>query len=66
MNPLKVHIHDWFSTICMHSHLEADKIVSELGSMGVAMLVTHPAWPSNVPLSTSVSAIIATGQLNAL
>jgi len=36
-------------------------MVSELGSKGVAMLVTHPLCPSKLPLSTKVSAMLAAG-----
>ena len=32
--------------------------MSELGSSGVAMLVTQPAWPTSVPRIVSCSAIL--------
>ena len=31
--------------------------MSELGSSGVAMLVTQPAWPTSVPRMVSCSAM---------
>jgi hypothetical protein len=35
--------------------------MSELGSMGVAMEVTQPEWPSRVPRRESVSAMVGKG-----
>jgi hypothetical protein len=40
------------------SHREDVSTVSELGSSGVAMLVTQPAWPTRVPRIVSCSAIL--------
>ena len=39
-------------------HLEADKMMSELGSKGVEMEVTQPAWPTSSPRCTRLSAIL--------
>ena len=39
------------------AYREEVSTVSELGSSGVAMLVTQPAWPTSVPRMVSCSAI---------
>lgn len=45
-------------------YLEAEIMVSELKSKGVAMDVTQPVWPSSVPLRPKVSAMIVPGAAN--
>ena len=39
--------------------------MSELGSSGVAIDVTHPVWPCSSPRRLSVSAMLSGGSLSA-
>lgn len=40
------------------TNLEEERIVSELGSKGVAIEVTQSEWPSSTPRSANASAIL--------